>query len=228
MRLRGVQLDCHRPFFRPEGSCTRQVSIAIEPGTFTLVCGPEGCGKNLLLRLLGLMDTPDGGEVWLGDMATTTLTAAQRAALRSRHFGFVFSDAFLLPSFSVAENIAMPYLRIFAVKAEEASERTSRLLETAGLPDFGDADVECLRPSEKRRVALLRALVNEPDFLLIEDIDQHLDASEYDGFFETLRLVAAGRTIVATATDPRFAHCADRILAMEDGCVVADTQSVAG
>jgi ABC-type multidrug transport system ATPase subunit len=122
----------------------------------------------------------------------------------------------------------MPFLRIFAVKAEEASERTSRLLENSGLSELGEADVEGLTALDKRRVALLRALVNEPDFLLIEEIDQHLEASDPEGFFETLRMVAAGRTIVATASDPRVAAHADHVVAMDEGTVVADTQSVSG
>lgn len=162
-------------------------SAEFSPATMHLLWGGPGCGKNLLLRLLGQLEAPDEGDILVGDVSTRELDVAARAALRNERFGFVFSAPFLLPSFSVIENVAMPLFKISAATIEEARSKTRVLLDFVGLHNCDWVPADQLSLLDQQRVSLARALANWPDFLLVEDIDAHLHGGDLEQFLALLR-----------------------------------------
>src|SRR5947208_8510900 len=117
--LRAENVGCSRGLRAEGASSVRDVSIGIEPRTVNVLCGPEGCGKNLLLRLLGLLEMPDAGRIFLHETSTAELAENVRLDLRNRRFGFVFAEPFLLHTFSVVENVAMPLFKISGTGLEQ-------------------------------------------------------------------------------------------------------------
>lgn len=201
----------------------RDLSLAIEPRTFNVLNGPHGSGKNLLLRLLGLLETPDAGEIFLHDAPTRRLDAQVRAGIRNQHFGFMFADPFLLPSLSVLENIAMPLLKISASSTDEAHSRTAALLRFVELPEHGGRLVESLGNAERQRVSLARALVNQPEMLLVENLDESLSGTELESFWELLRRVIGEFGITVLSTAAASASTSSRVIEMTRGGIARDT-----
>lgn len=175
------------------------VSITIPPGSVTALTGAGGCGKNLLLGLMGLLEVPDSGEVVFDGRPTSELTDDGRAELRSQRCGYVFDAPFLLSSFSVMENVAMPAFKISMVGPEAARARTEDLLEFTGLTEFANAKE--LPPALQHRVALARALVNEPAVVLVQNLDAFLDPGDIPAFRRLLHSVTVnyGASVVFTA-----------------------------
>ena len=129
------ELHCVRPLWREGDSHVRGANAVFQSGHFHAISGSEGCGKNLLLHVLGLLEQPDAGEVWLGGINTTELPAPARDALRQRHIGFLFPTCALLPSLSVLENIAFPVLKAGGTTEAEQAERTLSALRFCHLED---------------------------------------------------------------------------------------------
>ena len=199
------------------------VSVACGEQALTLIQGGEGCGKNALLRLLGLLDVPASGEIFFHGAPTRHLSGVARAALRNLHFGYLFAAPFLLPSLSVVENIAMPLLKNSVVSADEARERTQAVLDFIGLPDAMECRIDGLSMFEQQKVALARALVNRPAVLLVENIDAALDPDDLPRFSGLLRraIVEFGATPVVTALSDASVPEADCVIRMENGAVAA-------
>jgi len=192
------------------------VNLSIGAKTLNLLVGAPGCGKGLLLRALGLLEAPDAGEIVHRGRPTRTLPEPERAALRNRHFGFLFAEAYLLPSFSVVENVAMPFFKISSVDTGEAHARTRALLDFVNLGPREQAAVQDLSRAEQRRAALARALVNLPDIVFVE-----AGAGEEPDFGETLRRAAAefGAAFVVSAEGEELAAVADRCFEVTGGAV---------
>jgi ABC-type lipoprotein export system ATPase subunit len=202
------------------------VSVTIEPGRFTLLSGGAESGAGALLRVLGLLERADGGEVWIEARATSGLDDAARLELRNRFFGFLFAEPFLLDSFNVAENVAMPLFKIAGVEIEEARMRTGQVLEFAGLSWAADMPVGELGTLERHKVSLARAVAIEPRVLIAEDVASHLGAEEGRGFAELVRSVpgALGIGVIATSPTEGEIFGADRVIRLERGVIVADSQ----
>ena len=217
-----------------EASCSRAVgaemsqvvkaSVALERATLNLVLGAPGSGKNLLLRLLGLMEKPDRGELFVLGKPTRDWPDAERTEVRSRHFGFVFESPFLLPSFNVVENIAMPLFKLTGATPESAREETQRVLDFTGLQALSETAVERLSLAVQLRVSLARALVTKPMALFVENVDAVLRDDDLICFFELLG--AARRVfdccIVATAAGRELVAFGSRAIEMEQGGIVRD------
>lgn len=202
IELRGV--SCSRT---EEGVCARitDVSLVIEPGTVTLLVGELECGKNLLLRLIGLLENPDTGEVVFAAQPTVRLTDDARIELRTRNCGYIFAAPFLLSAFSALENIAMPIFKISRLSPDAVQRRTEEMLAFTGLVNV--ADSKELSPLHQKRVALARGLANEPMVLFVENLDEMISG---DPDFRELLHSAAGRfnvAVVATA----LPACASRM-----------------
>lgn len=207
-----------------------RVSLDCEAGTVTLLQGAGGCGKNLLLRVLGLLEAPDAGEVFFRDRPTRGLSEADRAALRNHHFGYLFPEPFLLPSLSVLENIAMPLLKISAVSTEEAQARTREVLDFVGLVDATESGIDGLTLFEQHRVALARALVNRPSVLIVENLDASLRDNELAQFAGLIRRsgVEFDAAVILTASDDSDVLPADRLVQIVDGAVDCIPRQVPG
>ena len=215
-------------------SCTRtldcdseqlsDVTLGFEPASLNLLFGKPGSGCNLLLRLLGLMDRPDSGEVFITGESTRDWTEAQRIALRSRYFGFVFEAPLLLPSFNVVENIAMPFFKLTEATPEQAREETHRVLDHVGLVEYGDLAVESLPIWAQQRVALARALITHPQAIFVENIDSFARDGELISLLELLATTrrTLGCCIIATATSRDLVHFSTRAVEMAAGRVVGD------
>jgi len=162
------ELQCIRPLWREGDSHVRGVNAAFAAGHFYALSGPEGCGKNLLLHLLGLLEQPDAGEVWLGEIKTTELPATERDALRLNRIGFLFPACALLPSLSVLENIAFPILKAGGTSESQQAARTLSALRFCHLEEEAEERVGNLAAERQAVVALARAIIHRPQLLLAE------------------------------------------------------------
>jgi ABC-type lipoprotein export system ATPase subunit len=204
------------------------VSLAIESGRFTLLSGGAESGAGLLLRILGLLERQDAGEVWFDSRPTSSLHETARLELRNHLFGFLFAEPFLLDSFTVAENVAMPLFKISGFDIEEARARTAEVLEFAGLAASADCAVADLGPSDHHKVSLARALAIAPQVLVAEDAGLQLAATELREFAALLRAVSDVLGICVIATSPAGADILgpDREVRLEHGIIVADSQAI--
>jgi len=200
------------------------VSLAIEPERFTLL---SGSGAGLLLRILGLLERPDAGEVWFESERAGPLDDAARLALRNQAFGFLFSEPFLLDSFNVAENVAMPLLKISGFDIEQAQERTAQVLEFTGLAAIADCCVADLSLPDHHKVSLARALAHAPKVLIAEDAGIQLPAREFRDFAALLRAAPEALGVSVIATSPGGDEfCADREIRLEQGLIAADSHPI--
>ncbi len=221
--LEARNVNCSRAI----GAETTQLldaTVAFEPATLNILFGAKGCGKNLLLRLLGLIERPDRGEVLILGKTTQAWTEEQCTEVRSKHFGFVFEAPFLLPSFNVIENIAMPLFKLMGVPPEEAREHTTRVLDFVGMAHCAEAATETLPLWAQLRVSLARALVTTPVALFVENLDVALSDDELISFLELLATARRvfGCTVLVTATSRDLAPFGGRALEFAEGRIVRD------
>ncbi|WP_225847647.1 ABC transporter ATP-binding protein [Streptomyces sp. HPF1205] len=205
-----------------------EVDLDVPEGQTLAVTGPSGCGKSTLLQLLGGLDRPSSGEVWLGGQRVDRLAERALARLRRRAIGFVFQDFHLMDELTAAENIELPAL-LAGASPRTARVRTAALLERTGLADRARRLPSELSGGQRQRVAIARALVNEPLVVLADEPTGNLDsAATHDvlRLFDELR--AAGQTLVVVTHDERVAATADRVVSLRDGALADDTRLGAG
>jgi len=207
-----------------EGEAVNGVTAELSPGCFHLLRGGDGGGKGALLRLLGLLERPEFGEIIVRGLPTSALSDEARAELRTQRFGFVFAAPFLLSSFSVIENVAMPLFKISQVTPDEARRRTEEMLGFVGLAEAAEWPVGELSPLAQYRVAVARGMINEPSFLLVENLDGTLVGDELTAFGELLHRVTEtyGTTVVATASPAIGLRGRLRVLDIADGVITGD------
>jgi putative ABC transport system ATP-binding protein len=207
---------------RPEQLALRGVDAAIEPGEMVALMGPSGCGKSTLLHLLGGLDVPTGGEVFLAGERLDTLSESRRAVLRRREVGYVFQFFNLVANLSVGDNVELPML-LAGRSPHEAHARRDELLDRLGLSTYADSAPAELSGGEQQRVALARALANDPAVLLADEPTGNLDSAATGEVVQLLREChEAGQTIVLVTHDPRVGEAAGRLLRMEDGRIVQE------
>lgn len=195
------------------------------PGRLHILRGPPEGGRDWLLRILGLLALPERGEVLLGGQSTRALSEAARAELRSQRFGYVFAAPFLLTSFTVLENVAMPLFKVSHVTPEEARRRTDRALEFVGLSAVMESAVQELPLLSQHRAALARALINEPACVIVEDLAPVLGDADFAQFLELLARAAESRGLIALAAVPPacLPPGAPRVLEIADGAIIHDS-----
>ena len=196
----------------------RDLGLSVERGEMVAVVGASGVGKSTLLHLLGGLDATNGGSVRVGAVDLATLSADALVAFRNAHVGFVFQFHHLLPEFSALENAEMP-LRIARRPASEASARAERMLRRVGLGDRLTHRPGMLSGGEQQRVAVARALVNEPLVLLADEPSGNLDGATSERLHELLFRLREERALsmVIVTHNPDLARRADRRLLMADG-----------
>ncbi|WP_431914584.1 ABC transporter ATP-binding protein [Nonomuraea jabiensis] len=200
------------------------VDLEVPQGQMLAVMGPSGCGKSTLLHLLGGLERPTDGEVWLAGRRIDTLSERALARLRRRSVGFVFQGFHLVEELSAAENVELPVL-LAGRSRREARRRTSVLLERVGLTERARHLPSQLSGGQRQRVAIARALANDPLVVLADEPTGNLDSAatlDVLRIFEELR--SAGQTLVIVTHDERVAATADRLISMRDGMFVDDTQ----
>jgi putative ABC transport system ATP-binding protein len=200
----------------------RDLDLTVMPGEFVAVMGPSGSGKSTFMNLVGCLDRPSSGHLWLGGEAVDAMTRDQLAAIRNRRIGFVFQQFNLLPRTSALDNVELPLLYAGVPRAERR-ERASRRLSQVGLADRVDHHPAQLSGGQQQRVAIARALVNDPALILADEPTGALDSRTS---IEVMALLQAlnreGITIVLVTHEADVAAFASRIIGFIDGRVVRD------
>ncbi|HEY4982116.1 MAG TPA: ABC transporter ATP-binding protein [Pseudolabrys sp.] len=208
----------------------RDINFAIRDNEFVAITGPSGSGKSSLLYLLGLLDLPTAGEVLIRGRATAQMDEEERAFTRLSLLGFVFQFHFLLPEFTVLDNVMLPMRALGALSAEAMRSRARDLLGALGLGDHMTKRPDQLSGGQRQRVAVARALANEPPIILADEPTGSLDSKASEQVFEVLRelVVKYGKTVVAVTHDLGLASRMNRHIELLDGRVVADEQHRSG
>ena len=200
----------------------RGISLEIEPGSVHSIVGPSGCGKSTLLYVLGLLDTPDTGEIHIGGEAVAGLTDNELSRKRNELIGFVFQFHFLMHEFSAAENVMIPMRRLGKLSPREMRDRAEMLLNAVGLGDKCHRPANHLSGGEQQRVAVARSLANDPKILLADEPTGNLDTENSARVFKLLtELVKREHKALLLAThNPQIARASDFVHEMKDGVIV--------
>jgi putative ABC transport system ATP-binding protein len=196
----------------------RGVDLDIGKGEFVALMGPSGSGKSTLLNMIGLLDAPTSGSIFIGGSDVSSLNENERADFRLRKLGFVFQFFSLLMELSALENIALPM-----IMDNRKYDRAASLLELVGLGDRADHTPNELSGGQQQRVAIARALANEPAILLADEPTANLDTESSNQIVELFRELneQRGQTIVMVTHEPDLGEKADRIVRLKDGRVVS-------
>lgn len=194
------------------------LSLEVNPGELLVVCGPSGAGKTTLLNLLGGLDTPSSGRVWLGEAELGMLSEAELAGIRRDRLGYVFQSFGLIPVLSAAENVEVP-LRLQRLPAAERDARVAEVLALVGLAGHAAQRPGELSGGQQQRVGIARALATRPPVLLADEPTGQLDSrtagTVMDLIVELVR--SQGIAAVVSTHDPLLMQRADRILELHDG-----------
>jgi ABC-type lipoprotein export system ATPase subunit len=205
-----------------------RVDLAVAPGETVAVMGPSGCGKSTLLHLLGGLDRPSGGEVWLAGRRIDRMGERALARMRRSAVGFVFQAFHLMDELTAVENVELAAL-LAGRSPRVARRRAVDLLERVGLADRAKFLPSALSGGQRQRVAIARALANEPLVVLADEPTGNLDSA---ATLDVLRLFdslhEAGQTLVVVTHDARIAATANRMISMRDGAFVDETRLTGG
>jgi putative ABC transport system ATP-binding protein len=198
------------------------VSLDVPYGEFVALMGPSGCGKSTLLNLLGGIDRPDTGEVWIKTQRIDRYSEKQLALFRRAHVGIVFQFFNLIQNLTVRSNIELPG-HLASLRVAEIAARVAELADALGIEPLLGKMPNQLSGGQRQRVAIARALINRPTLLLADEPTGALDQETGEsvlGLFQKLN--RAGQTILMVTHDPKVAHYAQRICLMKDGRLVED------
>lgn len=200
------------------------INLTIEQGQFVAVMGPSGCGKSTLLHLIGGLDRPTDGSVFIEGSDIAKMSDNTLTELRRRKMGFIFQFFNLIPVLDAIENTALPLI-LDGVKPELARSKASEWLSRNKLDGRGKHRPDELSGGQQQRVAISRAMVSDPVIILADEPTGNLDSRSGDEIATTLRKIVTDwkRTVLMVTHDPRIAAYADRIIFLKDGKVVDDT-----
>ena len=200
----------------------RGVSFEARRGQVYAIVGPSGCGKSTLLYLLGLLDQPDGGEISINGRLMSNSDDAVRTAARGEHIGFVFQFHFLMLEFSALENVMMPMRKLGRLSPEAMTDRAHQLLSSVGLGEKTHRLGTQLSGGEQQRVAVARALANQPSIILADEPTGNLDVKNSALVFDLLTQLAKenGQAVILVTHNPDIAARCDFTRPMRDGVFI--------
>ncbi len=207
-----------------ETNALRGVNLSVQSGEFTALIGPSGSGKTTLLQLIGCLDQPTSGKVYVNGKDVTNLNRNQRADIRAASLGFVFQFFALIPTLTAYENIEMPLL-LAGKSASERAERVKYLLEMVDLADRGKNRPDQLSGGQQQRVAVARALATNPALILADEPTANLDTPNGKQVMEVMTRLnkETGVTFIFATHDPRVIQYARRVVTLQDGLIVSDS-----
>ena len=200
------------------------INLQLKRSEFCCIMGASGSGKSTLLYLLSTLDTDYEGEIWIDDTNLKTLTKNQLAELRNERIGFVFQFHYLLPDFTVLDNVKLPAIKLGRYSEAEIEHRALQKLDILGLRDQAAKKANRLSGGQQQRVAIARALINDPEIIFGDEPTGNLDsknAQMVTGILEELKQ-EFGQTILVVTHDNHFAEHTDRIIVLKDGEVIED------
>jgi lipoprotein-releasing system ATP-binding protein len=202
----------------------RDIDLRVTKGEFVSITGPSGSGKSSLLYLLGLLDIPTKGEVLIDGQPTCGLAADELAAIRLAKLGFVFQFHFLLPEFTVLQNVMLPMQRLGALSEEKMESRGLQLLADLDMADQAQKRPDQLSGGQRQRVAIARALANDPLIILADEPTGNLDTKNSEIVQDIFAKLAReqGRTVIAVTHEEAFARTTDRNVHLVDGRIARD------
>ena len=200
------------------------IDLQIEPKTFNSVIGQSGSGKSTLLNIMGTLDKPTSGEVILNGREINKLSKNKLAILRNEEIGFIFQFHFLLPEFTVYENILMPYRMSHGKITKEIVERVESLMETVGISKIRNNKATAISGGQAQRTAIARALINNPKIILADEPTGNLDSASTETVYKLLKSLndIYGTTFIVITHNPIVAEKTDRIIEIKDGRVNRD------
>ena len=200
-----------------------RVNLKIEESEFIAIMGPSGSGKSTLLNMLGALDKPTSGKVYIRDVDISTLNDNQLADLRNREIGFIFQFFNLISRMDALGNVMLP-MAIAGVPRRERIERAGKILEMVGLGDRTHHKPSELSGGEQQRVAIARALVNDPSVLLCDEVTGNLDSKTGDDIMQLLKTLneEQRKTFVLITHDPVVAQSARRLIQLHDGMIMGE------
>jgi putative ABC transport system ATP-binding protein len=202
------------------------VSLVVEEGEFLIVMGPSGSGKTTLLHLMGCLDKPTEGEIYIASTPVSKLNDSQLAKIRNKMVGFVFQQFNLLPRLTALENVELPMIYAGVPKSARR-KKAKELLELVGLGDRLHHRPTQLSGGQMQRVAIARALANDPMVLLADEPTGNLDSKSGEEILKIFsELNEIGQTIIIVTHDPEVAKHAGRIVRMRDGKIVSEEVNV--
>lgn len=198
------------------------ISLSVEDGVFLAIAGPSGSGKSTLLNLLGCIDTPSSGSIYINGEDVGGKTPDQLADLRAHTIGFIFQTFNLLPVLSAAENVEYPLLQLREIGAAERRERVARYLAIVGLSKYAGHRPNQLSGGQRQRVAIARALATKPKIVLADEPTANLDHKTGEGILTLMKQInrRTKTTFIFSTHDRRVMAMADRLVKIEDGRIV--------
>ena len=200
----------------------QDIDITIGQSEFVAIMGPSGSGKSSLLYLLGLLDSPTSGKLWLDEEETSLFSDNQLARIRLQRIGFVFQFHFLLAEFSSLENVMLPIRKLGQLSELQAKQKASQLLENLGMKDHQHKLPSQLSGGQRQRVAIARSLANDPVLILADEPTGALDTKSSVNVRSILHDLSQNHqcAIIAVTHDAEFAKVADRQIHLVDGRLV--------
>jgi lipoprotein-releasing system ATP-binding protein len=201
----------------------KNISLEMNQGEFVSIMGKSGCGKSTLLYILSTMDTDYTGEIYLKNELLSGLTPNELAVIRNEHIGFVFQFHYLLPEFSVLENVMMPALKLGRKSREEIESDAIQKLKLLDIEDQSLKMASRISGGQKQRVAIARALINNPSIIMGDEPTGNLDSKNAQLVFDIFKQLTKefNTSLLIVTHDPDFAAKTDRIIEMADGEIVS-------
>lgn len=202
----------------------KDISLEIKKGEFVSIMGKSGCGKSTLLYILSTMDTDYTGNLYLKDQLLMGQPADELARIRNEHIGFIFQFHYLLPEFTILQNVMLPALKLGKKTKADIEKDAMEKLELLDIAEQAHKLASRVSGGQKQRVAIARALINSPDIIMADEPTGNLDSKNSDNVFNILRELSHREklSLLVVTHDEDFAKRTDRVITMEDGRIISD------
>lgn len=210
--------------WRVKNKVLYDINLSISKGSLNSIIGASGSGKTTLLNIMGILDNPTEGVVYIKGENTRDMTRNTRAYFRNTNIGFVFQFHYLLPEFNTIENVIMPYRIRHLLCGKKVKNRAEELLDLVGIKKLKKKKIYDLSGGEQQRAAIARALMNEPEIVLADEPTGNLDSTNAGQIYKLFRNINSefGTTFIIVTHDENIANKTDRIIEIKDGRVKRD------